>query len=110
MIKSTCKHRIYAHVTEEEGAEITALATQARITVSELVRRLATGQKLPNANRHEAVIELVKINADMARLGNLLRMAIDDPEFTPPEGVDLEDLFDRIRSTQSNLKAKVEEL
>lgn len=109
-MKSIRKFRIYAHVTEEEGAEITALARQARITVSELVRRLVTGKKLPDSARHEAVYQLGKINADLARLGNLIRMAIDDPEFTPPEGVDLEDLFGRIRSTQSTLKAKIEEL
>ena len=109
-MKAKRKHRIYAHVTEEEGAEITALASQARITVSELVRRLVTGKKLPDANSHEAVIKLVKLNADQARLGNLLLMALDDPEFTPPEGMDLEELFDRIRSTQSILKAKIKEL
>ena len=101
---------IRAWVTEDEKSEITALANQARITVSELVRRLVAGKKLPDVHLHEAVIELVKINADLARLGNLLRMALDDPEFTPPEGVDLEDLFEKIRSTQSILKAKLEAL
>ena len=101
---------IRAWVTEDEKSEITALANQARITVSELVRRLVAGKKLPDANRHVAVIEMVKINADLARLGNLFRMALDDPDFTPPEGMDLEDLLENIRSTQSTLKAKLNEL
>lgn len=101
---------IRAWVTLDEKQEVDALAKKVHLTVSELVRRLVTGRKLPDAARHEAVIELVKVNADMARLGNLLRMALDDPDFTPPEGVNLEDLFDRIRSTQSILKVKIEEL
>jgi len=42
--------------------------------------------------------------------GNLLRMALDDPDDMPSKGVDLEHLFDRIRVTQSILRAKIEEL
>lgn len=97
-------------VTPEEKQEITAIARQVHVTTSELVRHLVTGRKLPDAAHHEAVIALVKINADLARLGNLLRMALDDDEFRPPEDMDLEELFDRIRQTQSILKAKIEEL
>lgn len=97
-------------VSQEEAEEVKALAKQARLTVSELVRRLVTGKQLPDANRHEAVIELIKINADLARLGNLLRMALDDDEFQPPEGMDLETLFGKMRDTQTILKAKIEAL
>ena len=82
---------------------------RARLTVSNLIRRLVLGQKLPDVHRHEAVIELVKINADQARLGNLLRMAIDDPDFIVEE-TSLEDLFDNIRETQNILKTKIKEL
>jgi hypothetical protein len=97
-------------LTLEEKQEVTALARQVHITTSELVRRLVTGRKLPNAARHEAVIALVKINADLARLGNLFRMALDDPDFNPPYGMNLETLFDNIRTTQDVLKSKVKEL
>lgn len=101
---------IRAWVTLDEKQEVDALAKKAHLTVSELVRRLVTGRKLPDAARHEAVIELVKINAKLASLGNLLKLSIDDPEFILPEGMDVEELFDKIRSTQSILKAKIEEL
>lgn len=101
--------QIKAYVSQAEKDEVTALALQARLTVSNLIRRLVLGQKLPDAHRHEAVIEMVKINADLARLGNLLRMALDDPEFVTAE-ISLEDLFDNIRETQAILKAKIKEL
>jgi len=101
---------IWSRVTPEEKTEVSALAEQARLSVSELVRRLVLGKQLPDVHRHEAVIEMVKINADLARLGNLLRMALMDEEIELPEGVDLENLFDTIRDTQSTLKAKIKEL
>ncbi|TCS59952.1 plasmid mobilization protein [Varunaivibrio sulfuroxidans] len=94
----------------EEKSEVVALARQARLSISDLVRRLATGRALPDVHRHEAVIALVKVNADQARLGNLLRMALSDADFKPPDGVTLERLFDTIRETQSILKTKIEEL
>jgi hypothetical protein len=108
-LKKNRKSRLYAHVTEDERHEVVTLARQARLTVSNLIRRLVLGQKLPDVHRHEAVIELVKINADQARLGNLLRMALDDPEFVAAE-TPLEELFDNIRTTQNILKAKIKEL
>ncbi|MBF0251734.1 MAG: pirin [Alphaproteobacteria bacterium] len=99
-----------AWVTPEEKAEVLALAKQAHLTTSELVRRLVTGRQLPSSQRHEDVLNLLKVNADLARLGNLLRMAMTDEELQPPEGMDLEALFDKIRDTQSLLKGKIEDL
>lgn len=97
-------------VTLEEKQEVTALAQQVHITTSELVRRLVTGHKLPDAARHKAVIALGKINADLARLGNLILMAMNDADFTPPEGVNLQTLLDDVRDTQAILKTKIKEL
>lgn len=106
----TTREQIKSYVSPAEKAEVTALAKQARLTVSELVRRLVLGKKLPDTNLHLSVIELVKVNADLARLGNLLRMAVMEEEFELPVGMDLDSLFDTIRETQSILKAKIKEL
>ena len=90
---------------------MTALAKQARLTTSELVRRLVLGQSLPDTHRHEAVINLVKVNADMARLGNLLRMVLmDDDEELRPDTIGLENLYEEIRDTQILLKTKIKDL
>jgi len=97
-------------LTPEEKQEVTALARQVHLTNSELVRRLVTGRKLPDAARHEAVIALAKINADLARLGNLILMAMNDADFSPPEGVNLQTLLDDVRDTQAVLKIKIMEL
>ena len=99
--------QIKAYLTPNEKREVTALANQARLTTSELIRRLVLNQKLPNVRQHEAVIDLVKINADQARLGNLLRMALMDEDFRPPQNMDLNTLFENIRTTQDILKSKI---
>jgi len=106
------KNRVLAGawLLPEEKNEIVALAKQTHLSVSELIRRLITGQKLPDAQHHEAVLNLMKLNADLARLGNLFKMAIDDEDFRLPENWDLESLRNRIRDTQSILKTKIEEL
>lgn len=97
-------------VTPEEKQEVDDLAHQAHLTTSELVRRLVLGRRLPDTQRHEDVLKLLDVNADLARLGNLLRLALDDSDFVPPGEMKLEDLFGKIRNTQSILKAKIEVL
>lgn len=106
------RRKVYvcAWLEPSEKTEVKALAAQLGMTVSDCIRRLILGRTLPDAGRHDAVLDLVAINADLARLGNLLRMALTDEDFSPPEGMDLEALFDRIRATQETLKAKIEEL
>ena len=62
----------------EEKEHLALLAQRAHISTSELVRRLATGAKLPDPSRYDAIMAIVRTNADLARLGNLLKMALDD--------------------------------
>lgn len=47
----------------------------------ELVRRLATDRAQTNPGRHNAAVALVKINVDLARLGDLFKMALDTNGF-----------------------------
>ena len=108
--KTKRTHLVGGWVTASEKAEIGALARALRLTVSELVRRLILGRELPDATRHDAVRALARINADLARLGNLLRMALADDEYEAPGGLDLESLFEKIRATQAVLRQKIEAL
>ncbi len=94
----------------KEKEEVVALARQTHLTTSELIRRLVLGRNLPDVGRHKAVLDLVQMNADLARLGNLLRMALSDEDFKPPGNISLETLLDKIMDTQSVLKSKIREL
>lgn len=106
------KNRVLAGtwLLPEEKKEISALAKQTRLSVSELIRRLITGRKLPDTQHHEDILNLVKINADLARLGNLFKLAIDDEDLRHPENMNMESLRNKIRDTQSILKTKIEKL
>lgn len=106
------KNRVLAGawLLPKEKEEVAALAKQTHLSVSELIRRLITSQKLPDAQHHQAILSLMKINADLARLGNLFKMALDDEDLRFPENWDLESLRNRITDTQSILKTKIEKL
>jgi len=103
-IRKAC---LKAYLTQPEKAEVLGLAKQAHLTTSELVRRLVLGRELPNIARHEAVIALAKTNGDLARLGNLFRMALADEDFALPQDMNLEMLLNEIRVTQTKVKTKV---
>ena len=60
----------------------------------------------------DAILDLLKINADQARLGNLLKLALDeaDGEFSPATIAHIEDLIRDIRETQETIHNGVESL
>ncbi|MFN4277998.1 MAG: hypothetical protein ACK4FJ_17015 [Ferrovibrio sp.] len=61
-------------------------------------------------DKHLIVRDLLRINADLARLGNLMKLILDDESLVLPDGMDFRGLFDSIRETQILLKSKVREL
>ena len=42
------------------------------------MRRVVTGLRLPQPGNAQSVRDLMKINADQARLGNLFKLALDE--------------------------------
>jgi len=65
----------------------------------------------PISNRvHRGSIANSSVHTDLARLGNLFKVAMDDKELRLPESMNLEPLCNRIRNTPSILKTKIEEL
>ena len=107
------KNRVTAkfYPTPGDKAELQALADRTGQTFSELINRWCAGrQPMAAADKHLLVRDLLKINADQARLGNLLKMLIDDDSFVLPAGMDFQGLYVSIRDTQNLLKSKVREL
>ena len=101
---------VKGYVSKAEHAEAVSLAKQAGLTLSEYVRRCTLGRTLPNIKLHESIIELSKTNGDLARLGNLFMLALNDEDLETPDGLDLHALLTSIRDTQDTLKAKIKEL
>lgn len=89
---------------EEKAAGI-AKADKLGLSLSEFVRRLALGTPLPRPGNAEQVRDLLKVNADLARLGNLLKLALDEEQ-----SIAVLKLADEIQTTQALLKQKIRSL
>ncbi len=109
---ATERHVIKTYLNDEEKARIDQLAHQLRLSRSELLKRLLMNTKLPSASDFAAwqgIRDLLKVNADQARLGNLFKLALDEPL-----SADLLKKFDSlnrdIEATQTELKAAIGEI
>ncbi len=106
---ATERHVIKTYLNDEEKTRIDQLAHQMRLSRSELLKRLLMNTKLPSASDFAAwqgIRDLLKVNADQARLGNLFKLALDEPL-----SADLLKKFDGlvrdIETTQAELKTTI---
>ena len=99
------KVTVKTYMTAAERDRVYDEAKRLGLSSSEYMRRVVTGLRLPQPGNAQSVRDLMKINADQARLGNLFKLALD-------EGTDLEleGLMGMIAETQVLLKSKVMEL
>ncbi|NMM46502.1 hypothetical protein HH303_18570 [Rhodospirillaceae bacterium KN72] len=98
------------YLEPEEKAELVAKAGAANLSISDYIRRIVTGMPVPAPERANTIRDLLKVNADQARLGNLLRLALDDDGWrveTPTEECSVEGLISEIRLMQEQMKAIV---
>jgi len=81
-VKEKRTFTIKAHVTPEEYARLKYDAGRFSFTMSDYVRRVMTEFKIPQSVVDaRAIVDLFKVSADLARLGNLFKMALDDDGF-----------------------------
>jgi len=112
---ATDRHRLLVSFTPEELERVRPQAAQYKLSISEMLRRFALGQHLPNPADFasaQSIRDLLKINADQARLGNLLKLALDESDGTWPAPMvaRIDALLVEIDNVQTALKANVKEL
>ncbi|SDK78244.1 hypothetical protein SAMN05660337_1216 [Maridesulfovibrio ferrireducens] len=98
------KKVLKSYVSEAEYCEIKAKAQQCSLSASELIKRLTLGHEIKSREDQQARRELLKINADLARLGGLLKMWILDDD---KHRLDVEKLLKDLRQRQKELCEKV---
>jgi len=82
MAKEKRTATIKAHVTPEEYARLKFDAERFNFTMSDYVRRVMTEFKIPQSVvEARALLDLIAVSADLARLGNLFKMALNDDGF-----------------------------
>lgn len=62
----------------EERATIEENAKKAGISVARYLREVGTGYEVQGIMDYKAVLDLVKVNADLGRLGGLLKLWLSD--------------------------------
>ena len=100
------KLRLTVYLSPEEHAAITASASRAGISLSTFAKRVCTGMAVPSLEHRLAVKDMLKANADLARLGGLFKLALSEN----PEGNDrfmLQKLLRDIEASQRELKASI---
>ena len=87
-----------------EEAEIKSKATDAGLTVAEYLRNLGLGYQVPSIVDSRQVDSLLKINADLGRLGGLIKLWLTNDKRTKLIGKpQLHMTLDSIRNTQSTM-------
>ena len=100
------------YMDPDQKAELMDLAKRTGIPFSELGRRLLAGRRIPNQESKKDLLKLLECNADLARLGNLLKLALDNEEFEKTQynkGLNTEELLQDIRMRQNEIKALIRE-
>ena len=98
---------VKTYFTEPEKARLYEAVSHYEISASEFLRRLATGAALPDPARFEAATKLVKVNADLARFGNLLMMGLTDETLDRDEA---NKLLRETRDLQGEMRLAIKEL
>lgn len=109
---ATDRHLVKTYLNDREKERLDELAAQLRISRSDLLRRLLMGHRLPDPSDFEAweaIRHLLRVNADLARLGNLFKLALDEelPEHSIRQ---IEKLTGDIAKIQRTLKASVHDV
>jgi len=69
---------VKTYLTPEEYSEVATMADRARLSVSTFVKRMCLGQEFRTKTDQQAVLALLKANADLGRLGGLFKMALSE--------------------------------
>ena len=103
MKKERRKHLLKAYLTEDEYLQIQASSELAGLSVSTFARNVCLGSKVPSREDAMARRELLKVNADLGRLGGLLKQSIT----ASGNRETIRPLLLNIESIQAELKEKV---
>ncbi len=97
--------QIKAYVTPEELSSIVASTERAGLSLSEFIRRVCLGARIESREDQQARRELLKVNADLGRLGGLLKQTLASGHKEQIYG-----LLHKIDQAQALLKARIRNL
>ena len=72
----TKKHALKVYVAPEEFAAIETSSKRAGLSLSTFAKLVCLGCEIPSLEQQQARREILKINADLGRLGGLVKQAL----------------------------------
>jgi hypothetical protein len=100
-------NRLRVSVNSKERAEITGLAAATGLSVASYLRSCALGYRARNVFDLDAASDMLKVNADLGRLGGLLKMRLSDRPGTGAFEADIRRLLDQIEATALELRGVI---
>ena len=100
------KRRIAMYLGPDEYDNIQTSANRAGISLSTFCKRVCTGISVPSMEHQQAVKDILKANADLGRLGGLLKLALSEGG----DKITLPRLLREIEAGQIALKAAARKL
>ena len=94
-------------VSERERAEVETRAAATGLSVSAYLRNLGLGYQPQSTLDHEAVLALLKVNADQGRLGGLFKLWLSGQSTPSAETLEIRRLLIDIDECQRKLKAVI---
>ena len=95
------KKRIAVYLGPGEYDTIQASAKRAGLTLSTFCKKVCTGIPVPSMEHQQAIKDILKVNADLGRLGGLLKLALSEGG----DKITLPRLLREIEAGQDALKA-----
>ena len=94
-------------VSERERAEIETRAAATGLSVSAYLRNLGLGFQPHSTLDQEAILALLKVNADQGRLGGLFKLWLSGQGAPSAETAEIRRLLAAIEESQLKLKALI---
>ena len=95
-----------SYLTPEELDQVIEVSARAQLSLSEFVRRVCLGIRIESREDQQARLELLRVYADLGRLGGLLKQALAEGH----DKVSVIRLLRQIDQTQAELRDKVRAL
>ena len=101
------KRPLKVFVSERERAEVETRAAATGLSVSAYLRNLGLGFQPHSTLDHEAILALLKVNADQGRLGGLFKLWLSGQSAPSAETLEIRKLLIDIDECQRKLKAVI---
>jgi hypothetical protein len=103
----TKKDVIWVYVTSEEHQMIMDSAAKSGLSLSTFAKRVCLGIHVESKVDSRAVLDLVKVNADMGRVGGLLKLWLTEPD---KHAYDARKLLHELMILKDQLAARIKNL